>query len=292
MSSYREKASHDWSDDSIRLIATPSVTAKSTFFYVQEVGHFRTRPSYFTERTHLPSYLIVFTISGVGYLKYGSKTYTLQPNQAFFIDCMEYQHYATDRRHLWEFAWVHFSGNASRGYYEQFRKQGSPVVALDPQSPVPGIIRQLIDVHRHATLRTELVSSKLLTDLITELLLASNEHGAYGTSMPAYLTAIVHDMDKRFHERLSLDDLAARHAISKFHLVRAFRKYIGTTPNEYVIHKRITYAKELLTFTDLSVAAIAAKVGVDNVSHFINLFKQRVELTPLAFRQKWQQPPG
>jgi hypothetical protein len=30
--------------------------------------------------------------------------------------------------------------------------------------------------------------------------------------------------------------------------------------------------------------------GIDNVSHFIALFKRREELTPLAFRRKWQRP--
>ncbi|MET3289032.1 UNVERIFIED_CONTAM: hypothetical protein ABID98_001602 [Brevibacillus sp. OAP136] len=63
-----------------------------------------------------------------------------------------------------------------RKSHEQYRKQGSPVVALDPLLSVPGIIRQLIDVHRHVTLCTELVSSKLLTDLITELLLGRTFH--------------------------------------------------------------------------------------------------------------------
>jgi AraC-like DNA-binding protein len=38
------------------------------------------------------------------------------------------------------------------------------------------------------------------------------------------------------------------------------------------------------------VAEIAAIVGIDNTSHFIRLFKERVELTPLAFRKQWKRP--
>ncbi|NGQ96716.1 AraC family transcriptional regulator [Brevibacillus sp. SYP-B805] len=292
MKPYSERAAHAWTEDSVRIIATPSVTAKSTFYYVQEVGWFRTRPPYFTERENLNSYLVVCTLAGKGYLHYKGKWYTLGANQVFFIDCMEYQFYKTDEHELWEMVWVHFNGSGSRGYYEQFMKNGSPVVTFEKGcDTVASIIRQLIDIHRQKDVRTEPLSSFLLVHLLTELLLAANapSHSA-GLFLPSYLEQILRDLDKRFHEKISLDQLAKRHAVSKFHLVREFKKYTGFTPNEYLINRRITYAKELLIYSDLTVSAIASRVGIDNVSHFINLFKDRVEMTPLAFRKKWQRP--
>ncbi|WP_094548463.1 AraC family transcriptional regulator [Petroclostridium xylanilyticum] len=45
-----------------------------------------------------------------------------------------------------------------------------------------------------------------------------------------------------------------------------------------------------MQYSDLPVAEIAERVGINNVSHFINLFKNRVDITPLAFRNKWQRP--
>lgn len=289
MAKYKERAVHDWTEDSVRLITMPSVTAKSTFFYVQEVGYFRTKPQYFTEREHLNSYLIVFTHSGKGYLRYKEKSYTLLPNQVFFIDCMEYQFYETDKDNLWEIAWVHFYGGTSCGYYDQFIKHGTPVMTLEQHSLVPSIISQLIDVHRHKDIRTETISSKLLVDLLTELLLATNEQDAC-SFLPDYIKTIMKDLDKRFNEKITLDQLANQYAISKFHLVKEFKKYTGFTPNEYLINCRITYAKELLKYSNLPVSDIAFKVGIENVSHFINLFKHREEMTPLAFRKKWQRP--
>ncbi|MFD0676548.1 MULTISPECIES: helix-turn-helix domain-containing protein [unclassified Paenibacillus] len=65
---------------------------------------------------------------------------------------------------------------------------------------------------------------------------------------------------------------------------------IRLTPNEYIITRRITFAKELLKYSSIPVAEIAAQCGTDNVSHFISLFKHREEMTSLAFRKKWQRP--
>lgn len=288
MGSYMEKAAHDWTNDSVRIIATPSLAAKSTYFYVQEVGHFRTLPAYFTERQHLNSFLVVYTLAGKGYLHYRTQEYELLPHQVFFIDCHDYQYYKTDQTDLWEMAWVHFNGSSSRGYYEQFVKNGPPVISVDPASPIPGIIGQLLEANRQKDIRTEPLSSKYLVDMLTELLLATSPQESAGAFLPAHIQNIISDLDKRFQEKISLDQLASQHAISKYHLLRECKKYTGYTPNEYLIHRRITYAKELLTYSDLTIGAIANQAGMENVSHFINLFKQRVEMTPLAYRKKWQ----
>lgn len=290
MDRFRERAAHDWTEDSIRLISTPSQSAKKTFYYVQEVGHFRTKPGYFTERQQLHSYLIVYTLAGKGYLDYRGRRYVLGPNQAFFIDCREYQFYKTDSHDLWEILWVHFNGSNSRSYYEQFAKYGSPVIRLGEEANAAGLIRNMIQLHRHKDVRTEMLTSQYLVQLLTQLLLATSPMPQIDAYLPPVIENVVRDLDRRFQEKISLDSLAYRHAISKFHLVREFKKYTGYTPNEYVIHSRITYAKELLTYTDLTVGQIAEQVGMDHVSHFIDLFKKRVEMTPVAFRKKWQRP--
>ena len=66
---YLERADYSWSSDSIRHINTSTVSVRQLFLYVQEVGYFRTRPPYFTERANLHSFLIIYTLSGRGLLR-------------------------------------------------------------------------------------------------------------------------------------------------------------------------------------------------------------------------------
>ena len=49
--------------------------------------------------------------------------------------------------------------------------------------------------------------------------------------------------------------------MSKSYFLRLFRRYMGTTPYNYLVNFRITQAKELLVLTDHSVSEIAQKVG-------------------------------
>jgi AraC-like DNA-binding protein len=288
MKGYRERAAHAWTEDSVRLILTPSAFAKNTLFYVQEVGHFRTLPSYFTEREQLPSYLVVYTIAGKGRLTYKKKTCTLTARQVFFIDCMEYQYYASASEEPWEILWVHLNGQSTRAYYEQFAAGGDPVRTLPSDSEVPAIIEELLALHRLKTMRNEWISSKLLVGLLTELVLSGTKPDIRDSSMPDYIRETLHIMEKRYAEKLTLDALARHAVVNKYHLAKKFKECTGYSPGEYLIAARITRAKELLQYSDLPVSAIAERVGIDNVSHFIQLFKHRTGQTPLAFRRTWR----
>lgn len=66
---------------------------------------------------------------------------------------------------------------------------------------------------------------------------------------------------------------------------RAFSATFHTTPYQFVLDRRIARSKHLLATTPLSVTEISDAVGFSNPSHFATTFKQRVGVTPSAFRR-------
>ncbi len=64
-----------------------------------------------------------------------------------------------------------------------------------------------------------------------------------------------------YARRISLDDIAAAAQISKFHLVRLFRRVHGVTPYAFLLRKRLAVARRLLACTDLTVTEIAQHSG-------------------------------
>lgn len=98
--------------------------------------------------------------------------------------------------------------------------------------------------------------------------------------LPEPIKQVIIDIKHNFKSDLSLQSLASRHNISKFHLSKEFKKYTGCTAMEYIIANRLAYAKELLKYSDLSVSEITERIGMHNISHFIHLFKAREGMTP------------
>lgn len=60
---------------------------------------------------------------------------------------------------------------------------------------------------------------------------------------------------------LSLDQIAAAARLSKFHLVRLFRRAYGVTPGAFLAGKRAQAARRLLATTELPVEEVAAACG-------------------------------
>jgi len=91
-------------------------------------------------------------------------------------------------------------------------------------------------------------------------------------------------IDKNFDTAISLDTICKEACISKFHLIRSFKKLYGVTPYQHLTFLRIKKAKELLQ-TNLTVSAVCYHLGFDSPTSFSGLFKKIVGKTPVEFQR-------
>jgi transcriptional regulator GlxA family with amidase domain len=80
-------------------------------------------------------------------------------------------------------------------------------------------------------------------------------------------------------------DLAAIARLSTFHFAVAFRKSVGQSPHEHVIHRRVERAQGLMLSTDRSLSDIAAECGLADQAHLTRLFRRIVGESPAAWRR-------
>jgi len=91
-------------------------------------------------------------------------------------------------------------------------------------------------------------------------------------------------IDANFDKAIDLDILARLQFISKYHLLRVFKKYYGITPRQYLINKRVEQAKKRLQLGK-SVAETCYGVGFESISSFSNLFKAKTGMSPSVHRR-------
>jgi AraC-like DNA-binding protein len=97
---------------------------------------------------------------------------------------------------------------------------------------------------------------------------------------------IKHYIDQHFNENITLDYLADMTHMNKYYMVHAFNKYIGYSPINYLIEKRISESKRLLENSNYSIAHIASMVGFSSQSYFSQVFKKSTQMTPNAYRKR------
>ncbi|MFF8958384.1 helix-turn-helix transcriptional regulator [Streptomyces sp. NPDC014894] len=91
-------------------------------------------------------------------------------------------------------------------------------------------------------------------------------------------------MHHRFHEPLTLDDLARSARVSKFYFLRVFSRVTGVTPGRFLSAVRLQEAKRLLRTTTLNVADISAQVGYSSTGTFSRRFSESVGVSPTKYR--------
>ena len=85
----------------------------------------------------------------------------------------------------------------------------------------------------------------------------------------------------------SLDNLAVEFNMPKHTLIRTFHRELGTSPINYMIQMRLDHARQLLTFSELSIAEVASACGYTSPAFFASEFRKKFGISPREFRKRF-----
>jgi AraC-like DNA-binding protein len=100
------------------------------------------------------------------------------------------------------------------------------------------------------------------------------------------LAAVFDVIETRFHEALSLRDVAAAVGLTPGHLTTTVARKTGRTVQQWITQRRMTEARRLLADTDLTVAAIATRAGYRDPAYFVRTFRRDHGSTPTSWRRE------
>lgn len=98
-------------------------------------------------------------------------------------------------------------------------------------------------------------------------------------------TQIKNYLDANYSEDITLDTLAALTHMNKYYLAHTFTKYMGLSPINYLLQKRIQEGKSLLESTSYSIAQISDLLGFSSQSYFSQAFRKATGMTPMQYRK-------
>jgi AraC family transcriptional regulator len=92
-------------------------------------------------------------------------------------------------------------------------------------------------------------------------------------------------IEARAAEPIDLDAAARFAGLSPFHFLRLFRRVVGVTPHQYLVHCRLKRAARLLAEPERSITDIAYEVGFGDLSNFVRSFHRAAGVSPRGFRK-------
>lgn len=274
--------------DSNRILYTASTFARSSLLHLQEVGELTALQPHTSSRSDLPSYLFFTVVSGEGTLNYQGKTYELQPGSCVFIDCMAPYSHTTDKN-LWTIAWIHFNGPEIGAVYNKYCDRGGrPTFTPATLDAVNNIHSSLMSTARSSDYMRDMLINQQLSSLLVEIMKESwHPEEKRHASKRASVLEVKEWIDGHYAENITLEDLSTRFYINKYYLSKSFKAQFGQTINAYLTTVRITHAKQMLRFTNLSLDAIGESVGITPARYLSEVFSSIEGVSPSVYRKQW-----
>ena len=125
------------------------------------------------------------------------------------------------------------------------------------------------------------VATHLLRNYSAASGLTSDFRGGLG---PARDRRVREYIERSLDRDLSIDALAEVAGLSPHYFADIFRQSTGFTPHQYVSHRRVERAQQLLADAELPLAEVAYRCGFTSQSQFTTLFRRFTGATPGRFR--------
>lgn len=282
-----------------RVICTPPAFTREHFFHVQEAGYLKSLKPHLSKRSGLQSYLFMIVLSGSGTVTYtpggmsgrgagvSFEHVAAKAHDCFFLDCTsEYTHISSEED-PWELMWVHFYGPQADAYYTYFLEHSNWHFTTPAVNELIGCIETILGLHENRTEDTDILAANQIHQILTLITTGAEDDVVHSSALDTKLQDILSYLNEHYTESISLDALAERFFISKYYLSREFKKEFGTTIIQYVLMKKINYAKELLRYSNSSIEEIAQTCGIDDASYFNKVFRKLEGCTASEYRRKW-----
>ncbi|MBN1292343.1 MAG: helix-turn-helix transcriptional regulator [Candidatus Latescibacteria bacterium] len=153
------------------------------------------------------------------------------------------------------------------------------VISKSDNEKMKNIFKRLINIlqRKHDKLEVE----DIFSELIHTLLMTSSENSIkdYSYINSVKLLRVRDYMQENFFKDYSMDELAHIGCMSKYHFIRSFKEYFGTTPHQYRMQLIINYAKnEIENKRNPEVLYYYS-----DQSHYIRHFRNVMGVTPKKY---------
>ena len=238
-------------------------------------------------------YLFHYIIAGKGTLestnsKNISTCYSLGPNQGFLICPDQVTTYYADEADPWEYTWLEFDGLRVKEYLEiSGLSADEPIYSPKTRDTGNQVRDEMLYIARHSneTPMNLIGHMYLFLDYLSKSSI-SKKLIKGGKLKDFYIREAISFIEQNYQNAITVEDIAAWCNLNRSYFGKIFKDTVLVSPQEFLIHYRMTKAAELLKLTGLSIGDISQSVGYPNQLHFSRAFKGQFGSSPREWREK------
>ena len=274
------------------VFVTPTEETCKHLNYIESAGHYCCDKSFYESNYYTSGYYLIYVTAGSGYVSNDGPCRLVRPNKVVFLDLSKPYKYYSNKRDPWEFNWLLLNGKDVTWFYQKLCVNNTFIFDIDRVLSLREQFELIYNINKHGDAFCEISTSNLIYNILTQLYIAANlyqkKRMGSETEYPDAIKMVFDYIEQNYFKKITLQELSKVTFLSPSHLLRQFKKYTGTTPQEYLNLYRLNMAKKLLLAPELTAEQIALNVGYCSASYFGKKFKEYTGDTPDKFRVKHQ----
>jgi AraC-like DNA-binding protein len=221
---------------------------------------------------------IEYVEDGQGYVNIDGKSFVAGAGDSYFLMRGRDQYYYSDSERPWKKHFINLSGKLLDSLVEGY---GLGEISYFEGLDLSKELGAIIEIGKSGA---EDCTEELIA--ILNRMMYKMHHHVKGSDGRSGAAADMKDfLNTRITSRFKIEELCKHISKSESQTIRIFKNAYGVTPYTYILDKKISLAKKLLSDTNLTVKQISDKLCFADEYYFSNLFKKKVGVTPSAFRK-------
>ncbi|MDF2512460.1 MAG: hypothetical protein K0S04_2326 [Herbinix sp.] len=158
---------------------------------------------------------------------------------------------------------------------------------VEAQQSIRTILHKLLKLENYSGMGLELLYRAYVTELLillNNLLFFQTERYNITFEKSSLIEEIIDYINSHLEEAITIEELSQQFYLSRFHLLREFKKYSGTTLHKFIVQKKLILAKELI-LQGIPITQVYERCGFGDYSNFFRAFKNEYGVTPKQFFQ-------
>jgi AraC-like DNA-binding protein len=235
---------------------------------------------YRIKRANCNYFILEYIVSGKGTLIKDEKKYPLEANTVYLLEPGSMHEYYANKDDPFKKYWINFRSDV---FFNIFKAYGLNDTTVFPNVDLTEAFQKIFALEKISLSNDEIYmqASSILFDIF--MILAKNKTS--DNSISDLAQQIKFKLDQSISSKISLDDICKALYISRAKLFREFKKYYHLSPYDYLMQRKINYAKVLLGNTTHSIKDITEILSFSNEQYFCNFFKDKTGSTPSEYRK-------
>jgi len=222
---------------------------------------------------------VEYVLSGRGFLEVNGQSYAVGPDSIYILPKHSDHCYWPEKTDPWQKLFFVSDGVLIDRLMDFYGLTGVYCVPDCPELK-NFFLRMYGLQERDPRRKGFLIAHQLFAALAEHL---ASPPGEAGTPVCMQLRQV---LDRSIGKPFRLKEYARHAGVSEAHLIREFRRMVGTTPAAYLAGARMERARQLLRYSRLSVKEIAEELCFRDQYYFSNAFKRCNGVSPKIYRSR------